>query len=476
MTKSYGIKTIVPLSERTIKQEDEVRKKYSKLSKNDEEILMEVQDFGRELGQTLRISADGVTITNAAGETLTIDGGQVDATKIKTQDLDASKIKAADLVLTGTLSWSDFTGEDQASAMTIDANGLVCTADGKSVTISGGQIDASSINTEQLDASKINASDLRLSGVLSWSDFSSAAQDEVLEETTAAAKEDITQTVVPDLDAKISASQELADDAYDLANAALEVAEETSDEFASVKKISGGQTYIDGSKIYSKSIYADAMHLGGSLTIYAGETSTTIGGYLGYTTSANDGSAGMHMQKGNGEVVVTNNGAKLTYGGSTSQVSVHSGGIGMIAAGANYIAGPNALYTTDDVDLGGSLNPWGQIYSSNSTISTSDRNKKNTIEDLDDRYLVLFDHLRPARFKFNNGTSGRFHPGFISQEVEEALVSAGISSQEFGGFVKDIDPDTGEELYFLRYEEFIGILAAKLQDVDKRVKTLEGTA
>lgn len=476
-------KTIVPLSERTIKQEDEVRKKYSKLSKNDEEILMEVQDFGRELGQTLRISADGVTVTNAAGETLTIDGGQIDATKIKAQDLDASQIKAGDLVLTGTLSWSDFTDKEQASTMTIDANGLVCTADGKSVTISGGQIDASSINTEQLDASKINAGDLKLSGVLSWADFSSDAQDELLEETTQAAKDDITQTVIPDLDDRILASQERADSAYDLAwdaesiaNEAMEVAEETSDEFASVKKTSGGRTYIDGSKIYSNSIYADSMHLGGSLTIYAGEKSTTIGGYLGYTTSANDGSAGMHMQKGNGEVVVTNNGAKLTYGGSTSQISVHSGGIGMTSNGTSYVVGQSSFYNTEDCDLGTSLNPWGQIYANNSTISTSDRNKKNTIDDLDDRYLVLFDHLRPVRFKFNDGTSGRFHPGFISQDVEEALDLSGIDSQEFGGFVKDVDHDTGEELYFLRYEEFIPILAAKIKQLEEKIQTLEDNA
>lgn len=433
-TKITVGKTIVTLSERTVIQKEETKRQYSKLSKTDEEILLEVHDLDKNLGQTLRVGADGVTITNAAGDALRIDGGQIDASKINTAELDATKINASDL-------------------------------------------DASKINASQLDASQINAGDLRLSGVLSWADFSSAAQDEVLEETTAAARDDITQTVVPDLDAKITASQERADDAYDLAwdaeslaNAALEVAEETSDEFASVKKTAGGQTYIDGSKIYSNSIYADALHLGGSLTIYTGKNNTTIGGNLGYTTSANDGSAGMHMVKGNGEVVVTNNGAKLTYGGSTSQISVHSGGVGMTSNGTSYYVGQTSFYTTDDCLLGQANNPWGQIYSSNSAISTSDRNKKNTIEDLDDRYLVLFDHLRPIRAKFDNGTSDRFHPGFISQDVEEALELSGIDSQEFGGFVKDIDPDTGEDLYFLRYEEFIPIIAAKIKQLEKMIK------
>ena len=440
---------------------------------------MEVQDFGRKLGQTLRIGADGVTITNAAGETLTIDGGQIDASKIK-----ASEINAVDLKLTGTLSWSDFSDDAKASSLVLDSNGLVSTGDGKSVTISGGQIDASTINAAQLDASKINVGDMNLTGAITWGDFSSEAQDELLEETTQAAKDDITQTVVPGLEDRIQASKNRADDAYDLAwdaeslaNNAVDIAgdayalaEETSDEFASVKKISGGKTYIDGSKIYSNSIYADALHLGGSLTIYTGKNNTTVGGYLGYTTSANDGSAGMHMAKGNGEVVVTNNGAKLVYGDTSNQVYISNGNGGIYASGTHYLFQEGVFRNSVQAALGGSNAPWGQIYSTNSAISTSDRNKKNTIEDLDDRYLVLFDNLRVRRFKFDDGTSDRFHPGFVSQEVEEALSLSDIDSQEFGGFVKDIDPDTGEELYFLRYEEFIPILAAKIKQLEKMIK------
>ena len=390
------------------------------ITKTATEIKLSVEDVQKALGTTLRVGLDGVTITNATGE---------------------------------------------------------------SVTISGGQIDASTINAAQLDASKINAGDLHLTGVLSWADFSNAAQDELLDETTQAAKDDITKTVVPDLDARIQASRERADSAYDLAwdaeslaNNAVDVAgdayalaEETSDEFASVKKVSGGKTYIDGAKVYSQSIYADAMHLGGSLTIYSSKTGTTIGGYLGYTTSANDGSSGMHMQKGSGEVVVTGNGAKITYNGSVSQVAVSAGGVGLVSNGTTYYVGVDSFYNASDCDLGSSLNPWGQIYANNSTISTSDANKKHDIEDLDARYVLLFDNLILRRFKFNNGTSNRYHPGFISQEVETALELSGLDTQEFGGFVKDVDKN-GNGLYFLRYEEFIPILAAKIKQLERRMK------
>ena len=561
-------KTIVSLSERTIKQEEEVRKKYSKLSKNDEEIKMEVvdllagaesrwtasvdgfsqtvqgyaktvegydqavDDYGdavenygkqvssfeqtargftlsvenldKKINNSLTLDENGLVVTGNGGS-VTINGGQIDA----------STINAGDLVLTGTLSWSDFSDETKASSLVLDANGLVSTGDGKSVTISGGQIDASTINAEQLDASKINAGDLKLSGVLAWGDFSDTEKEIVLEETTQAAKNDINQTVVPGLEDRIQASKDRADDAYDMAegagitadnanltatnaqitaNTAKEIAEETSDEFASVKKTSGGKTYIDGSKIYSSSIYADALHLGGSMTVYSSETGTTVGGYLGYTTSANDGSAGMHMMKGNGEVVVTTNGAKLTYGGTTNQVYVSSSAAAMVAgSGSVYVNssqvrlnnGSCSLYLADaafypttsgGVTLGTSSYKWGQGYSTASTFSTSDRNEKNSIEDLPVKYLNLFDHLRPVRFKFNDGTSDRFHVGFIAQDVEDSMAAVEIDSQEFGGFGKDTHEETGEDIYMLRYEEFVGILAAKLQDVDKRLKLLEETA
>ena len=57
--------------------------------------------------QTLRVAADGVTITNAQGSTLTIDGGQIDASKINTEQLDASRIHAEDLNLTGAITFGD---------------------------------------------------------------------------------------------------------------------------------------------------------------------------------------------------------------------------------------------------------------------------------------------------------------------------------------------------------------------------------
>ena len=204
------------------------------------------------------------------------------------------------------------------------------------------------------------------------------------------------------------------------------------------------------------------------MAVYTGSSGSSIGGYIGYTTSANDGSAGIHMQKGNGEVVATSNGAKLTYGGTSNQISVYSGGANVGISGSDFLFSASNFYNTKDANLGTQLNPWGEIWGANATVSVSDRNKKHDIEDLDSRYLDLFDQLRPVRFKFNDGTSDRYHPGFISQEVEEALAETGLTSQEFGGFVKDKD-EKGDDLYFLRYEEFIAILALKIKQLEERI-------
>ena len=238
-----------------------------------------------------------------------------------------------------------------------------------------------------------------------------------------------------------------------------------------------GSTTINGSNVTTGTISASRIRLFSSMAVYTGSSGSTIGGYIGYTTSANDGSAGIHMQKGLGEVVVTSNGAKITYNGTENQISASSGGVGIKSPGVNqFYFGSTSFYTDTDSLLGQANNPWGQIYSSNSTISTSDRNKKHSIELMDDRYLMLFDLLTPYRFKFDNGTSDRYHPGFISQDVEDVLELVGLDSKEFGGFVKDVDPGTGEDLYFLRYEEFIAILALKIKQQEKRIQALEEAA
>lgn len=104
-----------------------------------------------------------------------------------------------------------------------------------------------------------------------------------------------------------------------------------------------------------------------------------------------------------------------------------------------------------------------------STTVTSDRDAKNSIEELPDEYEAFFDALQPVRFKYNEGTSGRYHVGFIAQDVETALTTAGLDSMDFAGYVNI--GFTGE--LGLAYDEFIALQHLKIKRLEQRIAALE---
>ena len=146
-------------------------------------------------------------------------------------------------------------------------------------------------------------------------------------------------------------------------------------------------------------------------------------------------------------------------------------------------------FTNGGTNIGTGSYRWGQIYSTSSSISTSDRTLKNTIQS-SDLGLEFIKKLYPVSYKFNDGTSGRTHYGLISQDVETVLTSLGKTGVDFGGFCKDKNtrvetkPDENGEMidvqieeeddtYSLRYEEFIGPLVKAVQELSTEVETLK---
>lgn len=134
------------------------------------------------------------------------------------------------------------------------------------------------------------------------------------------------------------------------------------------------------------------------------------------------------------------------------------------------IPNSDALY-----NLGSRNFVWDAIYCSTNELNGSDRNIKNSIEALPEKYVRMLELVEPKRYKLNSGTSGRFHTGFIAQEVEEAMRACGIESEEFAGWAAAKRED-GSETYFLRYSEFIPILWAKVREQEERLKRLEESA
>lgn len=99
------------------------------------------------------------------------------------------------------------------------------------------------------------------------------------------------------------------------------------------------------------------------------------------------------------------------------------------------------LAKDDEVDLGTSSNKFDDIYATNGTIQTSDRNEKQNIEGLseaEERVAVAAKGLL-RKFKWrsavqNKGDDARVHFGIIAQDLQEAFEAEGLDASDYGMF------------------------------------------
>lgn len=138
-----------------------------------------------------------------------------------------------------------------------------------------------------------------------------------------------------------------------------------------------------------------------------------------------------------------------------------------VACLGSFVPNRNSYY-----DLGASGLYWDTIYCNTSPVDLSDRNHKNSIADLPQKYVEMLSGITPRIFKLNSGKSDRFHAGMIAQEVKEQMDRYGISDTEFAGWCRMTDEE-GNETQSLRYGEFIPLLIAKVQQQDRRLEVLE---
>ena len=168
-----------------------------------------------------------------------------------------------------------------------------------------------------------------------------------------------------------------------------------------------------------------------------------------------------------------------TLGVSSNKFQVNStSGSNLLLAtdGTNRVAIDSArLYpnTDDSYDLGLSSIRFDDIFATNGTIQTSDKNEKNTITD-SDLGLDFVSRLSPKSYKFNNKT--RTHYGLIAQDVETVLGDVKKDASQFAGFCKDDiseKQDGSEYRYGLRYHEFISPMIQAIKDLKEEVDTLK---
>jgi len=131
----------------------------------------------------------------------------------------------------------------------------------------------------------------------------------------------------------------------------------------------------------------------------------------------------------------------------------------------NEIVNINAVLrpsTNNTRTLGDGTNRWSEVFATNGTINTSDRNDKKEITQIKNA-LNFVRKLEPVQYKWKDGGK-RYHTGFISQDVISCN-PLGLADQ-WAGYV-----DTGNGLG-LRYTEFISINTQAIKELDSKVSRL----
>lgn len=106
-----------------------------------------------------------------------------------------------------------------------------------------------------------------------------------------------------------------------------------------------------------------------------------------------------------------------------------------------------------------------------SPIIDSDRNLKNNIQDVN---IDIIDSLHPVQYRLTNDNSDIIHYGFVAQDVEQALIKAGVNNQKTGIVYYDEDDTTKERSnYALAYDEIIPLLVKKCQELQREVDELK---
>ena len=217
-----------------------------------------------------------------------------------------------------------------------------------------------------------------------------------------------------------------------------------------------------GLKIYSTEMGDIEYHMGaGGSFMYTGASSANIPYPLVFGVSTVGVGTGTTYMNTTGLYVGTN-GLVALHSNSDSGISLTSDN-GDIVLGAKTNIGLSTEGT-------GTLDGTWKL--SSGEAITSDKNLKHDITSLDDNYSSLFDALKPMKFKYNDGTSNRYHTGFIAQDVYEATVNAGLTTNDFAAYVEFTNEDDSMQCG-LRYSEFVSLNTWQIQKLKKRVEELE---
>lgn len=175
-----------------------------------------------------------------------------------------------------------------------------------------------------------------------------------------------------------------------------------------------------------------------------------------------------------------------SYGGFAQGLGMDASGTttyGAMMYGSNGInKTPYFIVTNGGARMQGSSSTYlyvssKQIGMSEEPTIASDRRIKNTVNYDLGSYEKFFSSLKAATFKYNEGTSDRTHFGFIAQDIEQAMIEAGLNAKDLAALVKDpvaeiLDDGISDYRYSIRYGEFIALNTYMIQKLYTMVQEL----
>ena len=391
---------------------------------------LERRQYDRELARTRSL------ISKSASEILLqVEGiaedleGRISSISVK---LDSITLSVSNGSTSSTIELK--AGETTISSETIQMDGLV--------TFTGLSSGTTTVNGACIKTGQIEADRLNLTGSITFSDLSSSVQGDINQAQSTA-----------------NSAQQDANQAWNLASSANSTANSVND------KVSGwtypGTTEINGQKIMTGTVEASILR-GGTVELLASGGSTVGSIEITSTTT------------GVGLEFVTNRGGMRMTSAGNWWVDTTNCSFGTTSTGRFSFSDSPTPSSDGSVTLGRSTVRWGDVYSVNAAINTSDLNFKKDVEYGLDRFLPVFDALRPVSFKFIDGQSDRTHMGIIAQDLEETLSELNIPTKDFAAFIKSwgIDEETkeGSYRYAIRYGEFIPLLIYQVQKIKEALK------
>jgi hypothetical protein len=128
--------------------------------------------------------------------------------------------------------------------------------------------------------------------------------------------------------------------------------------------------------------------------------------------------------------------------------------------------------TDNTIDLGRSNSRFQDIYATNGTINTSDRNEKQDIETLTDAETRVAVAAKGLLRKFRwidsveeKGDEARIHFGIIAQDLQDAFTAEGLDAGDYAMFISDTwtDDDGVEQTRLgIRYSELLAFIIAAI--------------